>query len=101
MPAVEAVAQEARQQSADVRPVDIVVAEDRHLLAADHRVRQTGRGGVHVGQHYGSGIRPPNAGLRNASTSSSSMPRPAIMRAKRSGSPWRCAIAAARASPAH
>ena len=64
-----AVAQEARQQRRRGRAVDVVVAEDRDLLAALDRVGDARRGLLHVGQHVsGSGISRRTVGSRNAST---------------------------------
>src|SRR5579863_1014409 len=48
---------------------------------------------------FGSGIERLTAGSRNASTPSTSILRPAMMRASNSGKSWRCAMASARAAP--
>ena len=89
--------QEARQQRRGGGAVDVVVAEDRDLLAAQHGVGDACAACSIAVTVCGSGISRRTVGSRNASTSSTSTPRPARMRASNSGTLCRCAIASARA----
>jgi hypothetical protein len=93
------VAQKARQQRGRRCAVDIVVAEDRDLLAAHDRIGKPAGCLRHGVSTFGSGIVRLIVGSRKASTASTSTLRPAGMRASSSGRSCRCAIASARADP--
>ena len=87
--------QEARQQRRGGGAVDVVVAEDRDLLAACTMASASRCAACSMAVTVcGSGISRRTVGSRKASTSSTSTPRPARMRASSSGT---CAAARWRA----
>ena len=58
--------QEARQHRRRARPVHIVIAEDRDLLAAHHRLGQPRGRGRHVGEHTRIGHQVPHGRIEIA-----------------------------------
>ena len=94
-----AMAQMPGQQRRRGRAVDIVVAEDRDLLAvAAASAIRFAAASISVTVN-GSGRSLRMVGSRKSATASLSTPRPASTRASSSGSWWRCTMASALAAP--
>ena len=81
------------QQRRGRRAVDVVVAEDRHLLAPHDRIGERSAAASMSVSVAGSGSRSRIVGSRNRSASSAATPRPASTRATMSGTPCPWAMA--------
>ena len=89
-------AQELAEQRRAAGAVDVVVAEDRHRLAALDRVGEARRRGRPCPScRCGSGMRSRRRGSRKPGAACTETPRPASTRARTSGTPCVCAIAVA------